>query len=254
MLLCTMAADSSPFTPCAVERELSVSVPCPGRGCAPMFSTPRPGASPAPSPQRTDHGPAHQPRPLTPSPGAPHASHRAPGPRALSFPGSVTRTPEQSPGCSSARARPAPRPQPLLSREPRPPGPSAGVAQPKPAPRDYGKGCHETAGSGLTPRRAKAQDFIDEPHRVAKRLSTGTDLGITCPSVRQVGPYISRSRLLSLKSSFGQPRPLTSRVEILLPVGLSLLLRPNLFIYLPAPPLPHQASAYSQLMSSSHQG
>lgn len=196
MLSCTMAADSSPFTPCAVERELSVSVPCPGRGCAPMFSTPRPGASPAPSPQRTDHGPAHQPRPLTPSPGAPHASHRAPGPRALSFPGSVTRTPEQSPGCSSAQARPAPRPQPLLSREPRPPGPSAGVAQPKPAPRDYGKGCHETAGSGLTPRRAKAQDFIDEPHRVAKRLSIGTD-GDNLPFSEA-----SRALHLTIKASF----------------------------------------------------
>lgn len=98
-----MPADSSPLSPCAVERKLSVPVSWPGQGWAPTFSAPRPGASPARSPQHRVESPQG------------HRAGRAPQ---LSSPTSATLT---------HRAESL---QSLLSREPRPPGASAGWHSP----------------------------------------------------------------------------------------------------------------------------
>lgn len=200
MLLCTMPADSSPFSPCAMERKLSLHV----------WATSRRSALPAKvrALLRARSTPSTGPEPVLA-----HQCHPHPPSRVL------------------AAAQHNHGPQPLLSREPRPPGASADQT----CSRDYSKSC------GLTPQRTKAQDSIDESHQMAKSLSTCTDLGMTCPSVRQVGTHISRSRLLSSKASFSQPRFLPSCVEIVLPLSL-FLLQPSLFIYLPAPPPPHKAS------------
>lgn len=123
-----------------------------------------------------------------------------------------------------------------------------GVAQPKPAPRDYSKGC--VRHQGVVSHHEGPKHRVS-PMNPIQCLSTGTDFGITRPSVRQVGTYISQSRLLSSTASFGQQRSLPSCIEIVLPIGLYLL-QPSLCIYLPAPPTPHQASDCSWLMSSSH--